>query len=528
LFSPDNAALASVDETFHLTLWDVDAMSSIGVLSSIAALDAIAFSPDSTTLAAGDQAGIITLWDVASGARSARLPAGPNQGASTLTFSADGRLLASTTDKRIVLWDVATRRLLRTLVGHDDVVADVAFAVDAKSLASVADNGQMIVWDVVTGTARSSVQQSREPGASPTGSSSAGGSGGASAQASSSPTAASQPDSASAISADSAQEQSTPGNSKATAAASERALVRKRNRVHDWKGLTGLTVSPDGGEIATSDSGGTMRIWDLTDLKVRVASAGSSKGAATGVAFVAGGKKVASVGRDSDVRLWNAASGSGEATFHGHEHPIRAVAASPDGALIASAGEETRVLLWDVASGKLSRILMGKTDFINTVAFSPDRKFVAAAGPDARITIWETATGRLVQTLLGQASEINAIVFSPDGRFIASAGEDARVLLWDVALGQQIYAFQGHQGPVRTIAFSRDGQTLASAGEDTRILIWDVSARKLRATLAGVTGFVNSVVFNASGSQLLSAGEDSRITRWNVAGAKKELSSGTQ
>jgi len=54
-------------------------------------------------------------------------------------------------DKTIKLWEVATGRELRTLTGHSWSVSALAFAPDARSLASGSGDNTVRVWDVTTG-----------------------------------------------------------------------------------------------------------------------------------------------------------------------------------------------------------------------------------------------------------------------------------------------------------------------------------------------------------------------------------------
>ena len=250
------------------------------------------------------------------------------------------------------------------------------------------------------------------------------------------------------------------------------------------------------------------------------ADAGPDDASATGVAFTADGKRMVSVGRDSEVRWWDAATGQLGQLSAGHEHPIRKVAASPVGDLVASAGEETRIMVWDAKTGKLKRILNRHRDFVNGLDFSGDGKLLASGGSDARVLVWDPATGQLLKTLVGHSGEVNAVAFGRGGTALASAGADSEVRLWDVASGQQIGLLTGHQAAVRAVAFSGNGRLLASAGEDARILVWDVATGKLLKTLPTNSGAINALLFLPDG-RLLSADEGGQISEWDVGKFRK-------
>jgi eukaryotic-like serine/threonine-protein kinase len=70
----------------------------------------------------------------------------------SLAYSSDGSMLATATDDTIRLWDVKSRRLLRTLHGHRDMVTFVTFHPDGKRIASGSTDGTARVWDVERGS----------------------------------------------------------------------------------------------------------------------------------------------------------------------------------------------------------------------------------------------------------------------------------------------------------------------------------------------------------------------------------------
>ncbi|MEO6024842.1 MAG: hypothetical protein ABIP64_17365, partial [Burkholderiales bacterium] len=473
--------------------------------------------PNGTMLAGGTGDMQAKLWDVPSGEERSSLRSPFGTAVTDLVFSADGTLLAMLgQDTRIALWNVAESRLRKVLVGHRDIVASVAFAADRKSVASIAKDGQLIVWDLETGLQRYAINASPRRQSPSTVIRS-----GDTTQ----PSLALTMQSTIPVVVDA----STGTVPEATVVAADTVTRnaatnrgKKKHRKHHWEGVTALAVSPDGTLLGGVSSTGKIELRYAATGATRIVIPRKFAAAVSGVAFSADSRRLLSVGQDTEVHSWDVVSGNESLTLRGHEHPIRAIAASPSGDLLASAGEDTRIMLWDGVTGKLMKILSGHVDFVNGLAFSPNGKLLASGGGDNRILVWNTETGNLLQTLRGHADEVNALAFSRDGKMLASASEDARVILWDMAAGKQLQALEGHQGPVRALAFGRDGQTLASAGEDSQIIVWGMTNRKPSKIILGVTSAINGLAFSADGASLFTGSEDSRVMRWNVAEAKRD------
>ena len=108
----------------------------------------IAFSPDGSVVACGCQDNSVHFWRIASGkdAQMSGYPAKPR----SVSFSHDGGWLATSGDAAISLWPFDKKgpegRTPVQLVGHVDVVTELAYAPLVELLVSGAKDGSVAVW----------------------------------------------------------------------------------------------------------------------------------------------------------------------------------------------------------------------------------------------------------------------------------------------------------------------------------------------------------------------------------------------
>jgi WD40 repeat protein len=122
-----------------------------GLPDSWRRVDRLAFSPDGKILAFTEgYSGTVHLWDVANSKEAAVF----ESILLGLVFSPDGKTLATCGDRKIMLWDVASRKNTATLEG-DDAFDNVAFSPDGKTLAAVGKTRNAVfpkkwltLWDV--------------------------------------------------------------------------------------------------------------------------------------------------------------------------------------------------------------------------------------------------------------------------------------------------------------------------------------------------------------------------------------------
>lgn len=108
-FSPVGGLLASGSTDQEIKLWRVSDGKEVRTLQSVSTeysyVYALAFSPNGQLLASGDKEGHIKLWRVQDG-RLVRILNGHRSDIKAITFSADGKWLASSDYEGVALWQV--------------------------------------------------------------------------------------------------------------------------------------------------------------------------------------------------------------------------------------------------------------------------------------------------------------------------------------------------------------------------------------------------------------------------------------
>ncbi|HEV3255801.1 MAG TPA: protein kinase [Gemmataceae bacterium] len=112
-FSPDGARLASASKDRTTRIWDVASGRLLHTCTGHEApVEAVAFSPDGALLATGDFFGVVRIWDARSGIELTRVggPIQPPGQVWRLQFGESGKLLVAAGAKGVAAWAVQARR----------------------------------------------------------------------------------------------------------------------------------------------------------------------------------------------------------------------------------------------------------------------------------------------------------------------------------------------------------------------------------------------------------------------------------
>lgn len=169
-FAGDSRTFVALTRSGDLRVWRLENESSHGPtwrrLSSLKAIAChsaeLAVTNGGVHVAIADRKGTsIDVWNTARAKRLARRVGEPGDHTWTMTFDSRGRYLATSGPWRAVrLWALEDLELDSDaaprveLVGHSDTVSALAFPPDGESLVSASTDGNVRVWDIVSGQAK--------------------------------------------------------------------------------------------------------------------------------------------------------------------------------------------------------------------------------------------------------------------------------------------------------------------------------------------------------------------------------------
>jgi serine/threonine protein kinase len=295
----------------------VNSLVKGGIANAVAILN-------STILASGNDHKTITIWDLQT-KKVLHTLIGHLQPVTSVAFSPDGNILATASDdKTIKLWDAAFQEIF-TLNGHTRAVKSIAFSPDGKLLASGSWDKTIKLWDMET----------KKEICSLTG--------------------------------------------------------------HQLQ-ISAVAFSPDGQIIASASFDKTIRLWDIP---VTLATFGQLKkypcrifvGHTWGVlaiAFSPDGKILATGSDDNTIKLWSVNTGEEIATLANHSWSVTALTFDSTGEILISGSKDKTIKLWQVSNREEIATLSGHDDSLTAVAVVPDAaRLIASSSKDKTIKLWD-------------------------------------------------------------------------------------------------------------------------------------------
>lgn len=353
-WSPDGRWLASGGGDGTVRVWEVDEARLVTALGGHGArVVSLAFAPDGESLVVAGSDGGVRRWRLVPADAVPALPVQPRS-VNAVAWSPDGRSAAvGVDDGTVVIWDVARSTVRHRVVVDDVGITALGYTPEGRIWA-LAPVSELVVVDPDRGVVlRRAPDTGRWPARG----------------------AALSPDGSTLVAP-----LNEGGFVRWTLAAGPGTPVPNPRPAPWWQ----MAWSVDGrlygvdrqGTLATIDPGsGEARALPVDPVDEVYPSPDGSR-----LALIDNPRGVVLVGRDGEGARLELAGAHQDTVYH--------VAWAPDGARVASLGWDGRLAVWDARDGRLLARLMAHQNRGWSAAWSPDGEWLLTGGADRQARLW--------------------------------------------------------------------------------------------------------------------------------------------
>ena len=248
-------------------------------------------------------------------------------------------------------------------------------------------------------------------------------------------------------------------------------------------GIRHVEISPSGISAVSVDEDGGCRLWNLTDQSVQ--DVGQKVGiTAISAAFNFSGDVLIVAGGGGKIAFQDVSKNILIGSHAGHTNACTRIVVQNDSPRVASLGEDGQVVLWDSTRGTVEQRIQlpEEAHGVRDAAFHNDGEFLLTVDDAGYLRVWGTRHGRLRQEFRAHSVVASALATHPDGRHVVTAGVDGSLRTWQIRQHLEATVLSSDDG-VTWSEFSPDGKRYVTSHESGVARIYDAGTHQLQREL---------------------------------------------
>ncbi|KAL7781723.1 WD40-repeat-containing domain protein [Trichoderma afarasin] len=241
---------------------------------------------------------------------------------------------------------------------------------------------------------------------------------------------------------------------------------------NNW--VRGMCFSPDGRSLATA-SDNLIKVFDINTETVQHTFMHDTTVYALDTSY--DGRLLASGDSLGTVRIWDMDRGVEIKKFTTGKM-ISGIRIFPDSHFVAaSCIEGGDVYIWNLKTDALKERISDDRDNVISTFFSSDGKHMAT-GNDRFIKLWDQDTGKCLSSMaVNYGLSVRSVFLTPDDRWIAAAHGDGSIRFWDWTT-EKCHYLMHEQGKIDRMAVSPLGGCFATVLDYEIVCIWSYGPRR--------------------------------------------------